>query len=266
MSSRGSILVLVSIPLLTLAATCDGPEPITVDDRDRFTPSGRASYEILPGNAQRRSGALLELVTGKSEENVEEGEDEAIEDRSSSIQFTLSVDGEMTGFEARDELEVQAGETIALGTVIPGPARVQIDADNLHGHVAGRSGIRFADMVSLEAILGLGIDHTEMQIRGGGVDDVAGNIRPGFLMGGRVTFRPIPLIDLYAQSTINVIKSDDDDAYTTEQQVGIDLNLTRNLSIFSGYRWWEFKEDRMNSGSDVDLEIDGPTAGVSLRF
>lgn len=257
MSSRGSILVLVSVPLLTIAATCDGPEPITVDDRDRFTPSGRASYEILPGNAQRRSGALLELVTGKSE---------AIEDRSNSIEFTLSVDGEMTGFDARDELEVQAGDTVALGTVIPGPARVQIDADNLHGHVAGRTGVRFADMISLEAILGLGIDHTEIQIRGGGVDDGAGNIRPGFLMGGRVTFRPIPLVDFYAQSTINVIKSDDDDAYTTEQQVGVDLNLTRNISIFSGYRWWEFYEDRMNSGSDVDLEIEGPTAGVSLKF
>ncbi len=266
MSSRGSILVLILIPLLSVAATCTGPEPIDVDDRDRFTPSGRASYEILPGNDQRRSGALLELVTGKSAASVESGEDEQAEAPAKTVQFTLSIDGEMTGFDARDEMEVQAGDQVRLGASIPGPARVQIDADNLHGQVSGRTGVRFADMLSLEGILGLGIDHTEIQIRGGGVEDGAGNIRPGFLFGGRLTFRPIPLVDFYAQSTLNIIKLSDDDTYTEEHQVGVDLNLTRNLSIFSGYRWWEYNEDKMNSGSDVDLEIEGPTAGVSLKF
>jgi len=266
MSSRGSILVLILIPLLSVAATCSGPEPIDVDDTDRFTPSGRASYEILPGNDQRRSGALLELVTGKSEASAESGVDEKTEASPKTVQFTLSIDGEMTGFDARDEIEVQPGDQVRLGASIPGPVRVQIDADNLHGQISGRTGVRFADMVSLEGILGLGIDHTEIQIRGGGVEDGAGDIRPGFLFGGRLTFRPIPLVDFYAQSTLNIIKLDDDDTYTEEHQVGVDFNLTRNLSIFSGYRWWEFNEDKMNSGSDVDLEIEGPTAGVSLKF
>lgn len=266
MSSRVTLLVLSLIPLFTVASTCSGPIPIEVDDRDRFTPSGRASYEILPGNAQRRSGALLDVVTGRSEAMGDAAGETAGGPQKPPVQLTLSIDGEMTGFDARDEMQVDAGDEVALGVAIPGPARVQIDADNLHGHVAGRTGFRVADQVSLEGIIGLGIDHTEIRIRSGGVDAGAGNIRPGFLFGGRVTFRPIPLFDLYAQSTLNLIKVDDDGTYTQEHQVGVDLNLTRNVAIFSGYRWWRYDEDEMSSGSDVDVEVHGPTAGVALKF
>jgi opacity protein-like surface antigen len=266
MSSRVMMLVLASIPLFTVASTCSGPIPIQVDDRDRFTPSGRASYEILPGNAQRRGGALLDVVTGRSEAMGDAAGETADQPRRRTFQYTLSVEGEMTGFDARDEMQVDVGDEVALGATIAGPARVQIDADNLHGHVAGRTGFRVADLFSVEGILGLGIDHTEIQIRSGGVDEGAGNIRPGFLFGGRVTLRPIPLFDLYAQSTLNVIKVDDDDAYSQEHQVGVDLNLTRNVAVFGGYRWWKYDEDAMSSGSDVDLEIEGPTAGVALKF
>ena len=266
MSSRVMTLVLASIPLFTVASTCSGPIPIQVDDRDRFTPSGRASYEILPGHAQRRGGALLDVVTGRSEAMGDAEGETADQPHRRTFQFTLSVDGEMTGFDARDELRVDVGDEVELGATIAGPARVQVDADNLHGFVAGRTGFRVADMFSVEGILGLGIDHTEIQIRSGGVDEGAGNIRPGFLFGGRIMFRPIPLFDLYAQSTVNVINMQDDGAYSQEQQVGVDLNLTRNLAIFGGYRWWSYVEDDMSSGSDADLEIDGPTAGVALKF
>ena len=118
-------------------------------------------------------------------------------------------------------------------------------------------------MVSLEALVGLGIDDTEVRLRGGGSDATDDDVRAGFLVGGRATLRPIPLFDLYTQYTVNIIE-----VWTTSEdfQVGVELNVTRNVSLFTAYRWWRYEEKDFGSGSDLDLDIRGPTAGVSLKF
>ncbi len=58
-----SIYILTLMSLLAVIAGCR-TTALNVEDRDRFTPAGRVSYEIFPGNDQRRGGALLDLVTG----------------------------------------------------------------------------------------------------------------------------------------------------------------------------------------------------------
>lgn len=260
MRSHRWILALALTPLLTVAATCSGRAPIDLDvrDRDRVTPAGRVSYEIAPGNAQRRDGSLLDLMRKRPAKAAD-----ALGPERPRVQPTIRIEGALAYVEASDREQVPAGRQAELDVTIPGPAVVEIDVENLRGHIAAASGVRFFDAVSLEAIIGVGVDSTDVRIRGAGLSGGDHDTKASFLSGGRVTVRPIALLDLYAQGTWSLIS---EDKWISDAEVGMDLNLTRNVSIFSGYRWWRFYEDAKASGSDVRLKVSGPTVGMSLKF
>ena len=271
-------ILLVSLPWLSVAATCSGPpsQTLKLDDDDRFIPSGRISYEVMPGNATRRPGSLLDLATGAATDTAEAGDSESApssnvhrSDSSLPVDVTISLDAAFSEVEGRDRRSVPAGKQIEFNGVIAGPAELAVDAESLHGYVAGRGGFRIADMISLEAILGLGVDRTRVAVRSGSINVDAGKTQPGFLVGGRATFRPVPIVDFYAQATLTIIDVGGDygdSANTREHEVGAELNLTRNVAVFSGYRWWSYREEDMQGGSNVDLDVEGPTAGLSLKF
>jgi len=256
--SRRSIRILALVTLSGVALGCETMD-LQIDDRDRFTPSGRISYEIWPGIDKRRSGTLLDLVTGSS------GGDpgQAVTARSAGIKPTISIDGAIAAVEGRDHQQVPADEQVELDVEIPGPQRVKLNAENLRGHIAARGGVRFYDVVSLEGVTGLGVDSTEVRLRGGGVDTTEEEILAGFLLGARATVRPIPLFDLYVQYLANFTELWE---VIQDTEVGVDLNLTRNLSVFAGYRWWKYEDESFGSDSDWEIDIRGPTAGASLKF
>ncbi len=183
--------------------------------------------------------------------------------RSAGIRATLSVDAEIAGVKGSDHQDIEAGDLVELGTQIPGPARVKVSAENIRANISARGGVRFFDVLSLEAILGLGLNSTEVRIQSGGIDSREEDIRVGFLFGVRSTVRPIALFDLYAEYTVTLANFD---TAILDRQVGLDLNLTRNVSVFVGYRWWDYKKQEFDDSSDVDLEFRGPTAGLSLKF
>lgn len=256
-----SLCLLALLVLVTTAATCGGPDPVDFDDRHRFTPSGRASYEILPGNDQRREGSLLDLATGKAPSSTRGPDGRRIH----RVQGTFSVDGQLAGVSGNDQPTVEAGQEVKLpnGPTTNGPAKVDLKADAIYGHVAGRGGIRFLDMLSLEGLAGLGINHTEIRLKDfGGFDSRDGGIRPGVILGARATVRPIPVFDLYGQFTFNVLGIE---TAARDAQVGVDLNLTRNVAVFGGYHWYRFTGDH-NSASNVRINLNGPVAGVALKF
>ncbi len=261
MPSHRWILALALMPLVSVAATCSGRAPIDLDvrDRDRLTPGGRVSYEIAPGNSQRRDGSLLDLLRKRPADDPAE----AFGPEQAQVQPTIRIEGALAYVEASDREQVPAGRQAELDVTIPGPALVELDVENLRGHVAVASGVRFLDAISLEAIIGVGLDSTEVRIRSAGLEGNDQDTTAGFLSGGRVMVRPIALFDLYAQGTLTLIS---EDKWSSEAEVGVDLNLTRNVSIFSGYRWWNFYEDDKASGSDVHIKVRGPTVGMSLKF
>ena len=261
MSSTRSLSILASLIAFTLAAGCRTVD-INVDDRDRLSPSGRVSYEFLPGNDQRRHGTALDLVSGRS--GAADGvDDEETTSPRPKVQPTISIDGEVTYVEGRDRQAIDTGKEAELGNVIfPGPTTVRTEATNVRAHVAARGGVRLWDVLSLEAILGIGLNDTEVRLQNVGLDSREENLRAGLLWGARGTVRPIALIDLYIQYTQNFMA----DAFAEDLQVGAELNLTRNIAVFGGYRWWEYEEESFGSGSDIDLDIRGPTTGLSLKF
>lgn len=254
------IIVLFLLAAVSLAATCDGPAPLDLDAKDggRFAPSGRVAVEILPGTKARRRGGLLDLATG--EVPAAGVTDDRVEPR--PVEFILSIAGEFATVEGRDHVPVPSGRVVDLGGEISGPARVATDIENRRGHVTARPGVRFMDMISIEGLVGMGVDDTEVTIRSGGQRFTDQSTRPGFLAGIRVSLRPVPLFDLYGQATMMLGRM-----FTTDLEVGAQLNLTRNLGLYGGYRRWTFREESLKKGgSDGDFELDGPTAGVSLTF
>ena len=44
------------------------------------------------------------------------------------------------------------------------------------------------------------------------------------------------------------------------------LHLTRNVSVFGGYRWWRYRENIRIASVIDDLVIEGPTFGIQGRF
>jgi hypothetical protein len=246
------VLALVTLPAVVLGCRTDD---LHLHDTDAFTPSGRISYEIWPGNAKRRSGTLLDLVTGSSTDATMQ---------SLGIQPTLSVDGAVAAVEGRDHQGVPAGRQLELGNaVVTGPTRVKLNADNLRGQLAARGGVRFYDVLSLELITGLALDSTEVRLRNADVEATEEQFTAGFLLGGRASVRPIALFDLYAQYTASFT---DEWKVIDDTEVGVELNVLRNFSVYGGYRWWSYYDENFNFESDWDIDIRGPTAGASLKF
>ncbi len=264
MPSHRSIQSFALAAFAAMAIGCQYDTPnreLHVSDHDRFTPSGRISYEIYPGIETRRKGTLLDLVT---EPSKEEKAEQPVTARSTGVKGTISIEGEVAAVDGRDHRQLAAGDQVEMGgVVIPGPARISVKAENLRGYVAARGGVRIFDVLSVEGITGIAVDKTEVRLRGGGVGTKDHEVDTGLLVGLRTTLRPIALFDVYYQLTFNIHSFTEHPI--EDAQVGLELNLTRNVSVFGGYRWWSYEEHH-SAASDIDLRLRGPTAGLSLKF
>ncbi|MCR9094821.1 MAG: hypothetical protein NXI30_11440 [bacterium] len=258
-STRSSIAALLVSALLSIAATCEGPRPIDLDfdDRGQTTPGGRATYEILPGNDTRRRGSLLDLVAGAAPLTGVEAEPPE-----QDIIATLAVVAEYASTNGHGSEPVPAGREIDFDVELAGPTTVGIDVDNQRGFVAFRPGVRALDMFSVEALLGVGIDHTRVRVQNAGFLQTDEDVSPGLLLGLRLGFRPIPLIDFYAQASTTAGHSG-----TTDLEAGGQLNLTKNVGVYGGYRRFRYADEKAKgNGSDLEFDFRGPTFGLSLTF
>ena len=135
MSSNRCIQLFVLMCLLTSTAGCTTTD-LKIDEKDRFTPGGRASYEFYPGVDRRRSGSLVDLAAGSSSQGVED----EVTASSAGIRGTIAVDGAIDSVKARDRQQIPAGFEARIGAAIPGPELIKVNAKNLRGHVAARVG------------------------------------------------------------------------------------------------------------------------------
>ena len=257
MFQRQTFSILAALVFMTTG--CQHTMDLDLEDRDSLSPGGRISYEIYPGIDTRREGSLLGLVRGTPETQAEGPA--TVWD--AGIRPTISIDGEVAQVRGHDHQQVPEGRVVGIDTLVEGPARVGLRADNVRINMTGRGGVRFFDVLSLEGILGVGIDRTEMNLRGGGVSSTRNEAVAGFLYGGRATLSPVPLFDLYAQYTENVSAFQ---VTTQDLQAGLELNLTRNVAVYGGFRWFDYESKNFNDGSDVELDSSGPMVGVSLKF
>ncbi|MEM9173977.1 MAG: hypothetical protein AAGC67_01995 [Myxococcota bacterium] len=259
MKRRSSFFALTCAAFVSIAATCTGPRAIDLDiqDRGQQTPGARVAWEAYPGNETRRRGALLDVITGTAPLEGTPGDGEIPETTP-----TFSVVAEFAHTGGHGSEAVPIGREIEFDEVLPGPTVAGVDVENFRGFVAARPGLRLQDMFSAEVLLGAAIDRTRVRVQNASFLQTKEQVRSGAVFGLRLGFRPIPLFDVYGQASSTV-----GSFITTDLEVGGQLNLTRNLGAYAGFRRFKFEEEQIQGAdSDAEYEFSGPTFGMSLTF
>jgi hypothetical protein len=249
------LLCALVLALSSVSVGCFGTT-IALRDHDAFIPAARASYEILPGQAERRDGALLDLVMPGAAASPEE----SAADEPPDVVVAIAIDAELARASGRDHQRIKSNEVIVRGGVVEGPARLDLDADIITGRLAGRAGLRIFDWLSLEGLLGFELHDVFLDLSATDVDADRRWTRPSALFGAQVGLRPHPAVDLIGQVAFGAGES-----ILVDSRAEVALNLTRHIALTAGYRWLDYTDVRYEE-SDIDIEIEGPTAGVALSW
>jgi hypothetical protein len=259
----GSRLLVFSSILVGLAL-CACNSTIKSREKDSLFATGEVGYEFFPGRRGGGSGDALSRVR-RAAGTRERATSPAPEPASRPvIQGALSVDAFYGWTEDDDHQHLGAGKTVQWDDVFfPGPTVLDLDYTLMNSRLTGRGGLLLWDIASLEGILGLGVFHLALQVRSGGVESNADDTFVGPTVGGRLTIRPDPMLDLRSQWTGTYAP----DARIQDAEFLAAVHLTRHLSVNGGWRWWHLETDELfGDGSDVDIEVSGPTVGAALSF
>ncbi len=280
---------------ISTTAGCVNTTDLESSDDGAFFPGGSISYELHPGVDARRKGPRLDRArraaapktrparrsqparamqevgaesvrppqpddTSAQRSQRADRDDPPVEPR--VLDWTLSVGGDFAFGNGGGKQSIAADEEIDFEDIeIRGPARLDLDYSLYHSRIFVRSGLSAWDIIRLEGIAGLGIDHLDLEVSEGDADSDHGDTSAGFLLGAALTLRPHPAVDLFAEYTVTLL----DEVVFRDTRVGAKLNITRNLGVDAGYRWWRY-EDTEFFGSQVDLKLRGPTVGLVLLF
>ncbi|HKK53795.1 MAG TPA: hypothetical protein VKA74_19525 [Myxococcota bacterium] len=238
----------------------ENPASVTSDasaspEESRSTSTTSRSLEVRrAGSAEHEAGATREEARARR-----------------LIRPTLSLDLDyVAAVDAEDEANLSASQFVDFdGRDFIGPQRTRSD---LTLHVAStsvRGGLRLIDLFALEVLAGVSLSALDLEIRGAGTRSQDLGFGLGPMVGARFTFTPHPVVDLYGQwqlHLLEVIGSDGRDGLLLRsREAGVRLHLTRHLSLFGGWREWDYDENVENE-SDIDLDLSGPTFGSLLRF
>lgn len=278
------------LSVLFAATGCDitsaGPirKDLKASDNDALNPGGRVSFSIIPRHDPARQG-LLELAT----ENPSSASAAAALEPEANAAVPPPTGPE---FESENKPLFQPTVTIELdhrtgighedgdflsgayfvdhdGRTVVGPETLDQDF-TLHLTTANVGvGVRFFDMISAEALGGIATSALHYVLRT--PTERAGDTSVGLGVngGGRITFMPHPVVGIYAQGQLhllNGIKKNHDTIVVPSAEVGSNLHLTRNVSLFGGWRWWNYSENIEGESDLEDLQVEGPTFGAALRF
>lgn len=287
----------LSIGILLSSAACDittrGPTRTDLEARDRFNPQfgGKVAIAVLPRNDLPRQG-LFDRTQAPGDSN---GQPTAVPDASTApnaagwtgtseapephaeepvrrrVRPTLAFELDYrTSQNGKDHDSIGPDVYIDYDDRrIDGPANIAHDFD-LHVATADvRGGVRFFDKLSLEGLAGLSTTTLHFVVRSPSVRSGDTSTALGVNIGSRITYAPHPVFDLYAQGQLHLLgglQSDHGTVHLRSAEVGTNVHLTRNLSIFGGWRAWVYGEQISNSSDISDIKGSGPTAGLALRF
>jgi hypothetical protein len=186
------------------------------------------------------------------------------------VRLSLALDLDYrVGLAGNDDRRLLAPHEIDYdGIRFPGPQRMHYDFDLQLGSASARGGIRFFDVFALEWLAGLSSSALHLVARAPGLRAGDTSVGLGGNAGARGTLTPHPVFDLYGEWRLHLLdglqKSHELIAMTTAE-VGTNVHLTRNVSLFGGWRWWTYDET-VSHDSDVHTKLTGPTFGLSFRL
>jgi len=158
------------------------------------------------------------------------------------------------------------GESVNLdGMTFTGPGTLQNEVDLTAGSATWRmdflspgDGVSFGGAL----LLGAAFTNLDIEISNGAVSERSTLANGGPILGGQFHIQPRPWIELHVRSTIQVGISDDPSSLAT-WEAGLELEPHPTIGLFAGWRWWNY--DKEVPGSDIDLELSGPTFGLHFE-
>jgi len=246
--------------LITVAEGCGQLTQVDVEAEDRhvFFPVLRAVWHVDP---------KITPDDPKREEETPGAEQEQF-DR--SMQVALEFDFSGGQGDSTQDLDYQ--QVIDFdGTSFLGPGPVKSEFTLYIGTIAARLRWPVARTISFDGLFGMGLDRLDLELSkdARSARDTTTTIGP--YLGARMNWQPSAVIGAYAQAFayVGVLGiSDSLFGIGSASHSGADLAATltpvRNVTLFGGWRFLSYEEDR--SGSDVELKMSGPIAGLRLDF
>lgn len=190
--------------------------------------------------------------------------------RRAKAQPTLSVDVDYRlGVAGQDDQSLRGGDFVDYdGTRFLTPQKVKYDYELHLATVGVRGGVRFVDMFAIEGIAGLSTGALHLVLRDPGQRAGDTGVGIGGNVGMRGTITPHPVFDLYGQFQTHLLglpKNNRGTAIILTAEVGSQINLTPNVSLFGGWRWSSYNES-IDHGSNLDVDISGPAFGLLIRL
>ena len=225
----------LAIALLSIAATGCVSRDIELEDRDTFFPSVRATI----WNGERS--------------------------KTDVVDYALEIDAAYGYGEDRQMLGV--GENITFdGTTFLGPQTTRSLLHLTTGSAAFRMDFRSPEgpvRFGGAMLVGAGFTNVNLELRGNGVSERDEFADFGPIVGGQFHLLPAPWLEFHLRTTAQLGFSDDPSALVS-WEAGAEFQPNPAVGIFLGWRWWNY--DKEISGSDIDVELSGPTAGLHFEF
>jgi hypothetical protein len=234
--TRGGVLALVlSFGLL---GGCNSiAQDIEVSEDDLFMPALRASYDL-------EESADTEDAPGARWRKI------------------LTIDAEVAHTSGADSQELSPGELISFdGTDFIGPFTVASDFDLTVASLTARIGGNYRERFSIAGLIGLGYSNLDLELSAPGLIARDASSGIGVSLGMQMDWHTLSWLDLSFRLG---------GLYTGDISLMMnDLSLRawpiEQVGVFVGWRAYIYEEDR-TGGSDVELDLAGPTAGIEFSF
>ncbi len=244
------------------AAGCTSPEDIEGRDSSVFFARGRMSFSTLtPSHMATVSKAAAPKKAVASDSGPQQVAKEA---PAGPVEPCLAAEIDFGYGHGDFSQSIAAGETIDFKSVdVTGPARVTAELDLYHYSVAARGGVWFGGIFGMEGLIGANVQHSIVEVESGTAHDRSETVRGGPIFGGQVSLQPLRWLLFHGRGSYSVgFGSRTGDLGILE--AGASLSPGAGVWFTGGWSWWGYFEGR--DGSDVDVDISGPFAGLHLVF
>lgn len=221
----------VCLLFAAIIAGCTTPKNIEIRDPNAFSQSLRASYNLLPSDAKNETFLFdvdVSYVRGKSSQT-----------------FTVE-------------------DSIVLrDSTFNGPVTIAESYNMLNAMIGVSKGLLIKDIFAAELQAGVDLMNTNVKIQSGAKSQNKTMFNQGMYFAEKLSFRPVKRVKIYARH----INGFDLGHYGwTSDELGLAVNLHRNIALFADWRWFGLIYHNSANESNIRINANGPMAGLELNF